>query len=88
MRVLFVTKQELYEIAEKVGFTEYVKAAEEFERVECEKICKAFAMNDRRVEVSAALYRAADLIRSRNEYNESVQLPERNIPKDFITYVD
>jgi len=83
-----MTKQDLYEIAEKVGFIEYIKAAEEFERRECEKICQAFAMNDKRVEVSAALYRAADLIRSRNEYNESVQLPERKTPKDFITYVD
>ena len=83
-----MTKKELYEIAEKVGFTEYLQAAEEFERKECEKICKAFAMNERRVEVAAALNRAADLIRSRNEYNESVKLPERNTPKDFITYVD
>ena len=31
MEVTFVTKKELYEIAEKVGFTEYLKAAEEFE---------------------------------------------------------
>jgi hypothetical protein len=88
MEVSSVTKKELYHIAEQVGFLEYLKAAEEFERRECEKICQAFAMNDRRVEVAAALYRAADLIRSRNEYNESVQLPERKTPKDFITYVD
>lgn len=83
-----MTKKELYEIAEKVGFAEYLKAAEEFERAECEKICKSFAMNERRVEVAAALSRAADMIRLRNENTESISLPNINTPKDFITYLD
>ena len=78
-----MTKKELYEIAEKVGFAEYLKAAEEFERVECEKICKSFAMKERRVEVAAALNRAADMIRIRNTHMNTVTLPERNTPKDF-----
>lgn len=82
-----MTKQELYHIAEQVGFTEYLKAAEEFERSECEKICKSFAMNERRVEVAAALNRAADMIRLRDEIGD-VTLPETVTPKDFITYED
>lgn len=87
MEVSSVTKKELYNIAEQVGFLEYLKAAEEFERMECEKICKAFAMNDRRIEVSAALNRAADMIRLRSEIGD-VTLPETVTPKDFITYED
>ena len=82
-----MTKKELYNIAEQVGFLEYLKAAEEFERKECEKICKAFAMNERRVEVSAALNRAADMIRLRCELGY-VTLPQTVTPKDFITYED
>jgi hypothetical protein len=87
MEVSSVTKKELYNIAEQVGFLEYLKAAEEFERKECEKICKAFAMNERRVEVSAALNRAADMIRLRCELGD-VTLPQTVTPKDFITYED
>lgn len=82
-----MTKKELYHIAEQVGFLEYLKAAEEFERKECEKICKSFAMNERRVEVSAALNRAADMIRLRNKIGD-IDIPEKNTPKDFITYKD
>lgn len=82
-----MTKKELYEIAEKVGFSEYLRAAEEFERKECEKICMSFAMNERRVEVAAALNRAADMIRLRSEIGD-VTLPETVTPKDFITYED
>lgn len=80
-----MTKKELYNIASQVGFLEYLKAAEEFERIECEKICKSFAMNEKRVEVSAALYRAADVIRMRVE-SADINLPQTTIPKDFITY--
>jgi len=79
-----VTKKELYHIAEQVGFLEYVKAAEEFERKECEKICKSFAMNEKRIEVAAGLNRAADMIRLRSEIGD-IELPERNTPKDFMT---
>lgn len=82
-----MTKKELYHIAEQVGFLEYLKAAEEFERKECEKICQSFAMNERRVEVAAALNRAADMIRLRSEIGD-VTLPETVTPKDFITYED
>ena len=82
-----MTKKELYHIAEQVGFTEYLKAAEEFERIECEKICKSFAMKERRVEVAAALNRAADLIRLRSEIGD-ITLPETVTPKDFIKYED
>lgn len=82
-----MTKKELYNIAEQVGFLEYLKAAEEFERIECEKICKSFAMKERRVEVAAALNRAADLIRLRTEVGD-VTLPETVTPKDFIKYED
>ena len=82
-----MTKKELYEIAEKVGFSEYLRAAEEFERKECEKICRAFAMNERRVEVAAALNRAADIIRLRSNIGD-VALPSTNTPKDFIKYED
>ena len=82
-----MTKKELYHIAEQVGFLEYLKAAEEFERKECEKICMSFAMNERRVEVAAALNRAADMIRLRSEIGD-VTLPETVTPKDFITYED
>jgi hypothetical protein len=82
-----MTKKELYEIAEKVGFIEYIRAAEEFERLDCENICKSFAMNERRVEVAAALNRAADMIRLRSANNEEVTLPETNTPVDFIKYI-
>ena len=75
-------KKQLYEIAEEMGITDLLKAAEEFERVECEKVCKALAMNERRVEVGAALNRAADLIRLREG---DIRLPQTNTPKDFIT---
>jgi len=69
-------------IAEELGITELIQAAAEFERVECEKICKALAMNEKRVEVGAALYRAADLIRLREG---DIVLPQTRAPKDFIT---
>ena len=74
-------KSQLYEIAEELGITELLKAAEEFERSECEKICKALAMNERRVEVGAALNRAADLIRLRED---DIRLPQTVQPKEFI----
>lgn len=76
-----MNKKQLYEMAEEAGLTDLLKAAAEFERVECENICKAFAMNERRVEVAAALNRAADLIRLRDG---EVRLPERNTPKEFV----
>ena len=79
-------KSQLYEIAEELGVTELLKAAEEFERNECEKICKALAMNERRVEVGAALNSAADMIRLRNAAEESPKLPSHNTPKEFITF--
>jgi hypothetical protein len=82
-----MNKKELYQIAEQVGFIGYLKAAEEFERLECEKICKSFAMNEKRVEVAAALYRAADMIRMRAEIGD-IKLPETVTPKDFITYTE
>lgn len=82
-----MTKKELYQIAEQVGFIEYIKAAEDFERLECEKICKSFAMNEKRVEVAASLYRAADIIRMRVEIGD-IKLPETVTPKDFITYTE
>lgn len=74
-------KSQLYEIAEELGVTELLKAAEEFERNECEKICKALAMNERRVEVGAALNRAADLIRLREG---DIELPQVKQPKEFV----
>jgi hypothetical protein len=74
-------KSQLYEIAEELGVTELLKAAEEFERNECEKICKALAMNERRVEVGAALNRAADLIRLREG---DIKLPQVKQPKEFV----
>ena len=80
-----MNKKQLYEIAEEMGITDLLKAAVEFERVECEKVCKALAMNERRIEVVAALNRAADLIRLREG---DIKLPERNKPKDFITVKD
>ena len=83
-----MTKKELYDIAEKVGFIEYIKAAEEFERQDCENICKSFAMKERRIEVAAALNRAADLIRLRSaNIDNEVTLPDTNTPVDFIKYV-
>ena len=77
-----MTKKQLYEIAEEMGITDLLKAAEEFERGECEKICKALAMNEKRIEVGAALNRAADLIRLREG---DIKLPQAVQPKDFIT---
>lgn len=77
-----MTSEQLQRIAEEFGITELIQAAAEFERVECEKICKALAMNERRVEVGAALYRAADLIRLREG---DIALPQTRAPKDFIT---
>ena len=77
-----MNKKQLYEMAEEAGLTELLKAAAEFERVECEKVCKALAMNERRVEVGAALNRAADLIRLRED---DIRLPQTVQPKDFIT---
>ena len=82
-----MTREELYHIANQVGFMKYIKAAEEFERKECEKICISFARNERRVEVAAALNRAADIIRMRSELG-NINIPETVTPKDFITYVD
>lgn len=81
-----MTKDDLYIVAEELGITELLHAAEEFERGDCEKICKAFAMKERRVEVSAALNRAADMIRLRNAAEEAPRLPTHNVPKDFIKY--
>ena len=83
-----MTKKQLYEIAAELGITDLLKAAEEFERKECENICKTFAMNEKRVEVSAALNRAADMIRIRAADATRVGLPKSNQPKDFLTYVD
>lgn len=80
-----MTKKELYHIAEQVGFLEYLKAAEEFERKECVKICKSFAMNEKRIEVAAALYRAANMIELRDNIGD-IQLPQTKTPKDFISY--
>jgi len=80
-----VTKKELYHIAEQVGFLEYLKAAEEFERKECVKICQSFAMNEKRIEVAAALYRAANMIELRDNIGD-IQLPQTKTPKDFISY--
>lgn len=77
-----MNKKQLYELAEEAGITDLLKAAAEFERVECEKICKAFAMNEKRIEVGAALNRAADLIRLREG---DIKLPQTNTPKEFIT---
>ncbi len=82
-----MNKRELYHIADQAGFIEYIKAAEDFERLECEKICKSFAMNEKRVEVAAALQRAADMIRMRKQLGD-IKLPETTTPKDFITYED
>ena len=76
-----MTKKQLYEIAVELGITDLLRAAEEFERVECEKVCKALAMNERRVEVGAALNRAADLIRLREG---DIRLPQTVQPKEFI----
>ena len=76
-----MTKKQLYEIAEELGITELLKIAEEFERVECEKICKSLAMNERRIEVGAGLNRAADLIRLRKE---DIKLPQVKAPKEFV----
>ena len=81
-----MTKEQLYKMADELGITEFLMAAEEFERKDCEKICKAFAMKERRVEVSAALNRAADMIRLRNAAEESPTLPSHNTPKEFITF--
>lgn len=44
-------------------------------------------MNEKRIEVAAALNRAADLIRLRSEFG-NINLPEKNTPKDFITYIE
>ena len=76
-----MNKKQLYEIAEEMGITDLLKAAVEFERVECEKVCKALAMNEKRIEVGAALNRAADLIRLREG---DIKLPQTVQPKEFI----
>jgi len=76
-----MNKRQLYEMAEEAGITKLLRAAEEFERNECEKICKALAMNEKRVEVGAALNRAADLIRLREG---DIKLPQTVQPKEFI----
>tara|TARA_B100002019_G_scaffold137266_1_gene118279 strand:- start:1356 stop:1604 length:249 start_codon:yes stop_codon:yes gene_type:complete len=81
-----MTKEDLYKIANELGITELLQAAEEFERRDCEKICKAFAMKERRIEVSAALNRAADMIRLRNAAEEAPRLPKYDTPKEFITF--
>jgi hypothetical protein len=83
-----MTKKELYEIAAELGITELLNAAAEFERKECEKICSGFSMKDKRIEVAAALNRAADLIRLRAADNSDVALPLSKTPKDFITYIE
>jgi len=89
IKYLWVTrmdKEALYRVGDELGITDLLKAAAEFERGDCEKICKAFAMKERRVEVSAALNRAADMIRLRNAAEESPTLPSHNTPKEFITF--
>tara|TARA_B100002019_G_C20935414_1_gene434213 strand:- start:339 stop:593 length:255 start_codon:yes stop_codon:yes gene_type:complete len=83
-----MNKRQLYEMAEEAGITNLLKAAAEFERKECEKICRNFAMNEKRIEVSAALNRSADLIRLRAADNSDIMLADRNTPKDFITYIE
>ena len=83
-----MNKRQLYEMAEEAGITELLKAAAEFERADCEKICKSFAMKERRVEVAAALNRAADMIRLRSADDTPMGLPSHNTPVDFISYVD
>ena len=81
-----MTKDDLYKIGEELGITELLTASAQFERGDCEKICKSFAMKERRIEVSAALNRAADMIRLRNAAEESPRLPKYNTPKEFITF--
>lgn len=81
-----MTRDDLYTIADELGIRDLITAAEEFERKDCEKICKAFAMKERRVEVGAALNRAADMIRLRSAAAESPRLPSHNTPKEFITF--
>ena len=76
-----MTNEQLQQIAGELGITELIQAAAEFERRECEKICKALAMNERRVEVGAALNRAADLIRLREK---DISLPKTRQPKEFV----
>lgn len=77
-------KDDLYKISAELGITELLKAAEEFERVDCEKICKSFAMREKRVEVAAALNRAADMIRLRSADDTPMRLPSHNTPVEFI----
>ncbi len=81
-----MTKDDLYKIGEELGITELLTASAEFERVECEKICKSFAMREKRVEVAAALNRAADMIRHRAADDTPMRLPSHNSPVDFISY--
>jgi hypothetical protein len=81
-----MTKDDLHKIANELGIIDLVKAAEEFERGDCEKICKSFAMKERRVEVAAALNRAADMIRHRAADDTPMRLPSHNTPVDFISY--
>ena len=83
-----MNKKQLYEVAEELGITELLNAAAEFERKECEKICRGFSMKEKRIEVAAALNRAADLIRLRAADNSDVALPLSKTPKDFITYIE
>lgn len=83
-----MNKRQLYKIGEELGITELLKTSAEFERHECENICKSFAMKEKRVEVAAALNRAADMIRFRSADATPMALPKQNTPKDFITYVE
>jgi len=83
-----MTKAQLYELARQMDIVELIEAAAGFERKECETICKSFAMKERRVEVAAALNRAADMIRLRSADDTPMGLPPYNTPVDFITYVD
>ena len=79
-------KEALYRVGDELGITDLLKAAAEFERADCEKICKSFAMKERRVEVAAALNRAADMIRLRAADDTPMRLPSHNTPVDFISY--
>lgn len=83
-----MNKKQLYQIAEELEILELIEAAAEFERKECEKICRSFSMKERRIEVAAALNRAADLIRLRAADNSDIMLPQTTTPKDFITYIE
>ena len=82
-----MTKKQLYKIAEELGITDLLKAAEEFERIENANLCKAFAMKERRIEVCAALNRASDMIRLKTVNSDPVILPDTDTPVDCVKYI-